>query len=198
MALSLEPKWVLLRRATASGLGRGSHTHKNNPGARPRPHGQLMGDDTGPPASVAPQNAAVLPSCPSACSTGSGRLFFFCMIFFPFFWLHRPCVPGPLDLTTGDQGLAHGPHHEPICPPAGPPSPRLCLFLCRGVAYGNLSKAAGEVVLDGVLCTSLVTDLAKSIAGHRAGVWAVCGHDRGSGLLRGRRLVRGTVPMGTA
>ena len=186
----MNPRWVLLRRATASGLGRGSHTHKNNPGARPRPHGQLMGDNTGPPTPVAPQNTAVLPSRPSACSTGSGKFFFSL--------LHRSCIPGPLDLTTGDQGLVHGPHHEPIRPPSGPPSPRLCLFLCRGLAYGNLSKAASEVVLNGVLCTSLVTDLAWSIASYRAGVWAVCGHDWGSGLLRGRRLVRGTVPMGTA
>ena len=124
--LELEPKWVLLRRATASGLGRGSHTHKNNPGARPRPHGQLMGDNTGPPASVAPQNTAVLPSCPSACSTGSGRFFFSPSL------LHRPCVPGPLDLTTGDQGLVHGPHHEPICPPAAPLATTLFFSLQRG------------------------------------------------------------------
>ena len=43
--------------------------------------------------------------------------------FFPYLsLLHRPCVPGPLDLTTGVQGLVHGPHQLPISPPAGPSS----------------------------------------------------------------------------
>ena len=77
----LSPRWVLLRRATAPGLGRGSHTHKNNPGARPRPHGQLMGDNTDPPTSVAPQSTAVLPSCPSAVRW-KWQIFFFPIVLY--------------------------------------------------------------------------------------------------------------------
>ena len=44
---------------------------------------------------------AILPKCGSMEVAG----------FFPYLsLLHRPCVPGPLDLTTGVQGLVHGPH----------------------------------------------------------------------------------------
>ena len=167
----LSPRWVLLRRATAPGLGRGSHTHKNNPGARPRPHGQLMGDNTDPPTSVAPQSTAVLPSCPSAVRWKW-------QVFFSLSFFTTPSVrPGPPGSYYGRSGP--GPWPPPVTY-LSPRRPLLCL--CSGGAYGNLSKATGEVVLNGVLCTSLVTDLAWSIAGHRAGVWALCGHHRGSGL----------------
>ena len=118
---------------------------------------------------------------------GSGR--FFSLSFFT-----TPSVrPGPPGSYYGRSGP--GPWPPPVTY-LSPRRPLLCL--CSGGAYGNLSKATGEVVLNGVLCTSLVTDLAWSIAGHRAGVWAVCGHHRGSGLLRGRRLAWGTLPMGVA
>ena len=159
-----------MRRATAPGLGRGSHTHKNNPGARPRPHGQLMGDNTDPPTSVAPQSTAVLPSCPSAVRWKW-------QVFFPIFLYYTVRASrAPWILLRAFRAWSMAPASNLSVPPQAPP-----LSLQRG-AYGNLSKATGEVVLNGVLCTSLVTDLAWSIAGHRAGVWALCGHHRGSGL----------------
>ena len=103
---------------------------------------------------------------------GSGKVFFSTSFF------TTPSVrPGPPGSYYGRSGP--GPWPPPVTY-LSPRRPLLCL--CSGGAYGNLSKATGEVVLNGVLCTSLVTDLAWSIAGHRAGVWASCGHHRGSGL----------------
>ena len=111
---------------------------------------------------------AILPKCGSMEVAG-----FFFLSFFT-----TPSVrPGPPGSYYGRSGP--GPWPPPVTY-LSPRRPLLCL--CSGGAYGNLSKATGEVVLNGVLCTSLVTDLAWSIAGHRAGVWALCGHHRGSGL----------------